>query len=364
MGLRRETTRLLMLVLAACAFAPVRPAAAQPQPDLLGGTALEDPYSPWSATRISEARWYVAADALMLMRDSTPSRPFASVSAPDFIVLGTHDLEAGLQAGPQVTLGHRLGKVYQFEVSWFDLTSWSDRAAVRDLSDNDLGGQGNLFSPFGNFGIAPIVGLDYNDLAVIEYRSELNNLEFNLRQQLPLPPGPLGVTVLVGGRWMNILERFGYYTESHTPVGTAYSNDVHVQTGNNLLGIQIGALLELQVEYRSQITLDLKGGIFNDAADQATAYTFVGPQGAQTFTGSRTDNVTAWVGEITLDFTYQITPRLTCRAGYQMLWVEGIAQASDNFEANYGLLVAGPTDLRHDGHAVYHGPHIGLVLRL
>ena len=389
MGIWRQTTGLLLLVMAAGMLTALRPAAAQEPPygtrpleDQVGqptglrpANAPESPFSqpdavalpswPWLGPRISEARWYAAADALMLMRDSTPSRPMATLGPSGDIALHTKDLESSFQAGPRVTLGRRLGERHQIEFTWFDLSVWSDRAAVRNESANDLGGFGNLFSPFTDFGAPAVVFLDYNYLAQIEYRSELDNWELNLRHSLPMPPGPLAVSLLVGGRHLRIHERFGYHAESYTPLTQASFNTVDVRAGNELWGVQLGALFEFQVTYRSRITLDLKGGIFNNNADQSTICIHSDPiTGTNTYTGSRAENVTAWAGEIALGLTYQITPRLTSQAGYQMLWVEGIALGSENFEDSAGVLVGGPANLRHDGHAVYHGPYIGLEFRL
>ena len=271
----------------------------------------------------------------------------------------------GFQAGPRVTLGRRLGERHQIEFTWFDLSLWSDRGAVRDLHANDLASLGNLFSPFTDFGSPAVPFLDYNYLAQIEYRSELDNWELNLRQRLPMPPGPLAVSLLVGGRYMKIHERFYYRTDSYTPLTLASFNTVDVRAGNDLWGVQLGALFEFQVTYRSRITLDLKGGIFSNTANQGTIYTHSDPLlGQSTSRGFRAENVTAWAGEIALGLTYQITPRLTSQAGYHMLWVEGIALGSENFEDNVGTLVGGPANLRHDGYAVYHGPYIGLEFRL
>ncbi len=368
MGIWRQNVRLPLLCLAGMLLT-LRPAVAQ-EALLFPAVTLDPGEEPlaapvtWFNTRISPARWYGSADALMLMRDSTPNRPFATLNTPGNYVLGTGDLESNFQAGPRVTLGRRMGENFQFEVGWFDLGSWSDRAAVRDETANAQGSVGNLFSPFTTFGDPALPLLDYNNLAEIEYRSSLDNLEFNLRQKVIMPPGPFNASVMVGARHLEVRERFGYRTGSVTPLGTISSQDVRVTAGNDLWGVQIGALLEFQVEYRCQITLDLKGGIFNNAADQGTIYTATAQGVPVTTTGARAEDVTAWAGEIILAFNFQLTPRLSTQLGYQMLWIEGLALGSENFEADPTILALGPTNLNHDGHAIYHGPHIGVVLRL
>ena len=129
--------------------------------------------------------------------------------------------------------------------------------------------------------------LDYNNLAVIEYHSKLENMELNLRRQVLMPPGPLALSLLVGARYARIREEFGYHTESMSPVGTNSFNTVNVDTGNELWGVQLGALFEFQVTYRSKITLDLKGGIFNNHASQETVYTHSDPLlGQSSYVGS------------------------------------------------------------------------------
>lgn len=370
MGIWRQTAQRLLPMILIASVSAVRESAAE-EALLFPPVVLEESPSvtpghfalPAIDTRISDARWYASADALMLMRDSTPKRAFQSLNSKTNIVLDTDDLEANFQAGPRITLGRRFGERFQFEYSWFQLGSWDDRAAVRDETANAAGSFGNMFSPFSNFGDPAVALLDYNDLATIEYRSTLDNMEFNLRQKIIMPPGPLAVSVLVGARHLDIRERFAYATNSITPLGVVSSQDLLVEAGNDLWGVQIGALLEFQVDYRCQIVLDLKGGIFNNAADQSTIYTPTVAGVSATSTGSRAEDVTAWVGEILLAVNFQLTPHLSTQIGYQMLWVEGIALASENFQSDVAILATGPTDLIHDGHVVYHGPHIGMVLR-
>jgi hypothetical protein len=382
MGIGRQTSRLL-LALATVVLPAALPAAnaetsayrlgAASEPDWFSDQECVAAYRPMPeemaamlpGTRISELQWYGSADALLLQRASTNNRPFASLNTPTNFVLGTGDLQAGFQLGPRVTLGRRLGDAFQFECTWFGQSAWEDQKAVRDLTPNDLAGAGNLFSPFSNFGNPTAVPLlDYNNYVMIEYNSSLQSLEFNMRQRVPLEPGPFSLTVLFGGRFMKINETFRYHTESLTPVNLATATDVQTAVGNDLLGAQIGALMELQVAYRTWIGLDLKGGIYNNHADQSTNASLYWPNGDQSSVhGEAGTDCTVFVGEIQLNGTYQFTPSLTAQFGYQMIWVEGIALGSENFQANPGILVSGPAALDHKGHVIYHGPHAGLVLR-
>jgi hypothetical protein len=59
---------------------------------------------------------------------------------------------------------------------------------------------------------------------------------------------------------------------------------------------------------------------------------------------------------------YQLTSHLAVRAGYQMLWVDGLAVAVEQFNPNLAELTLGPARLNDNGTLVYHGPHLGMVL--
>lgn len=43
------------------------------------------------------------------------------------------------------------------------------------------------------------------------------------------------------------------------------------------------------------------------------------------------------------------------------MWVDGVALASENLQADPDLLTLGPPQLVHDGSLVYHGPFAGLM---
>ena len=60
-------------------------------------------------------------------------------------------------------------------------------------------------------------GFDYNNFASIRFSSELNNGELNLRRRVLMRPGCYEASFLVGGRYLQIGEEFGYLTQSSTP---------------------------------------------------------------------------------------------------------------------------------------------------
>jgi hypothetical protein len=307
--------------------------------------------------------WYVMAEGIALKRDASDERVFATIGDPDTVALSTSDQRFEFEGGLKALLGHQFNDYYAIEASYFGLTTWDAQAAVRDVSVNGLGTTGNLFSPFSNFGDpAGIAGLDFNTLASIRTVSSLDNFELNIRQRIDTVPEPFQASVLYGVRYMNIRERFEYRTQSFSPAPGGAENAVNVHTGNDLIGFQIGGALEARIEPRGWINFEVKGAVCHNGADQASDYTFgplAGPQ--TTIAGARAEERTAFVGDVSLSFMYQFSRRLVGRIGYQSIWVDGVALASENFESNVNRLTLGPPQLVHDGGLVYHGPFAGLM---
>jgi len=322
--------------------------------------------------------WYFEAQALALKRDASGNTDFAAriteVTTPEgteattTMVLGTRDLHFDFRAGGRALVGRTLGDWFGLEVAYFGLGDWNQIAAVRDVTpiDVEIEGvtqtvNGSLFSPFTDFGNPRTVGLDYNNFAYISYFSTLDSLEWNLRGRLPMPSDRLQGSLLVGGRYMNVRERFHYRTESEIPAALGTTNTVSTWTGNEMLGVQIGAQFEFQVEPDWWVDCEIKGVIFDNRADQSTTYVNINNGVEQTYSRGRADNRSTFALDLRLMFTCQISPRLSTRVGYEALWVDGLALASENFNSDVNILMLGPATLSSGGKVVYHGPHIGVT---
>ena len=340
------------------------------------------------------ACWFFRADGLALKRDASGDRAFAALATegeigivqgdvgdeplldqngdpvldlngdPVFValtqqpgsmtsVLGTPDLNFEFQGGYRLTLGRTLGDWHWLEFTYFDLNDWNETAAVRDTTENQFLELGSLFSPFTDFGNPAVEALDYNNFVSITCFSTLDSMELNLYRRLPMPPGSKA-SVLLGVRYMNILEDFQYYSESDVPVADT-NVSVNTRTGNSLVGVQIGAIFGFPVQPRGRIEWELKGAICHNRADQHTTWSGGQPRGLR-------EARTAFVGETSVVLVCQVTPRLTAYGGYQGIWVDGLALASENVPADANILELGPARLDHGGKVVYHGPHIGLSL--
>jgi hypothetical protein len=308
--------------------------------------------------------WYFRSEGIALRRDVSGKVNIAARDNRTNIVLSTDDLDEPFKAGPRLTLGHTFGDgPYQIEFSYFWLADWDQSFAIRDATPNSLGGVGNLFSVYTNFGFpTPVAGFDYNRFVSIREFSRMNSGELNVMRRLFMKTNCLATTVMIGARHMQVNEEFDYHSESGVPLPLGSALTVGTRTTNDLWGAQIGALFEAYVEQRVWINLAIKGAILNNAASQNTTGTFTTAGLSQGILGGRSQNGTAYLGDLSLDLVCRVTPHFTTRIGYQSIWVNGLALGTRNFDPSPGILLLGPTQLNQGANVVYHGPHAGVEL--
>jgi len=306
---------------------------------------------------------YFQLEAVMLRRDVHGAFDAATLDSTDNLVLSTRDLDMPFNAGPRFLVGHTFDdSPYQIEFSYFWLSDLNESAAVRDHTVNDVGTLGNLFSPFSGFGLDPVEGLDYNYLVSIREFSFMQNMELNLRRQLPMPQERLTTSFLIGARFVGVREQFDYFSQSDAPIGFGATNSVRVRTRNELYGFQIGQLFQFNVDRQWWIDTELKGAICNNAAGQGTEYTQTIAGVPATYTTSQSRNGTSFVGDVALTLVCRPTPHLTTRVGYQATWITGMAIAAKNLNPEVDILIDGPAQLNLRGTVVYHGPHAGIEI--
>ncbi len=308
--------------------------------------------------------WYGKVDMLALFRDMKDEYPMATLGPNGGVAVGTSDFRSEFRAGVRALIGKSLGDWYRIEASYFGSYGWSDVVAVRNIDPNDQGGLGNLFSPFSSFGLpAGVAGLDYNEFVSLGFKSTLNNGELNLRRRVLMRPGWYEASFLLGARYMDIGEQFDYLTQSTTPGPGISSNAVQIDTGNQMIGVQIGLLSQFLMQPRCWIDFEMKGGIFQNNASLNRTFTVDdGVGGIASLSGADRIDRTSFVGDLSLQFNYQFASAWTFYAGYNALWVTGLALGADNFERNPSTLVLGPTLINHRGTMVYHGPNLGIAL--
>ena len=325
-------------------------------------------------TPARQPRWYFRSEGLALKRYTPDKQQFAGRWTPPVVtpdgttpgfyefMLGTNDLEFEFQGGYRLAVGRKLGDWTSVEFTYFDVGDWFETAAVRNVEQNTEGTPGNLMSPFTDFGNPPVSGVDYNNFINIESSSTLDNMELNFWREHPMPPDSMGVSYMIGLRYASILEQFQYYSESAEPTPLGAANTVNTRARNKLLGVQLGALFEFPVDPGWWIDWELKGAICDNRASQHTEYVNVTQGNPTSSLTSRAEGRTTFIGETSVRVVYECSHWLMAYAGYQAIWVDGLALASENVSNDLNILSAGPGQLDHDGNLVYHGPHVGMTL--
>lgn len=289
-------------------------------------------------------QWTVKAGAMWLNREGTRGIPFVVapndipfvVASNSSVLASTADLGFGSEPGYYFTLLRHTQRGWDLEVTHFNVTGWNESST---------------FGAVPNWSVIPVVAPTINVTNNVgpnsmRYTSELFSTEINLRR--PLSDR---VTVLAGFRIVELHEQFIGALQGPVSLSQYFTN-----TDNHMYGFQLGADMDLWSKGRLSVNGVLKGGIYGNAADQDSILTdtamgiVVGPAVDQT-------DHTAFLGEVAFILNYQLTNRLSLTAGYQLMWIEGAALATEqipvtNYATNSGISV--------HGSPFYHGVNVGL----
>jgi Putative beta barrel porin-7 (BBP7) len=316
------------------------------------------------ALALRNAVWYVHADLVPLMRDAQHKINFArrGLLVNQQFVLSSQSFDYPLDAGTSFTLGRRLGERTSLEGSYLGSYNWTDSAFVRNNDINILLGQGNLFSPFTNFGAIPQLGFDFNNFVQVDTTSHLENVEINLRHRPDMACSQWDVSFLYGIRYIHIGETLRYHSESAAPAPGGSITNEFVSPDNDMIGAQLGLSGHYLYSDKTWLDIDLKGAIYSNHARQRTVFDQVDSNGiATSFATTANRNDSAFSGDLRLLWNHQLLPRLTIRTGYQATWVASVATAVDNFQTNPDLLRLGPGIIRTSDTIAYHGPVLGIT---
>ncbi len=262
-------------------------------------------------------RWTATADFIILDRIGNKSQTILGPLTDDEIGpvdaradrLNSNDFAFGFAAGPRLSL-IRQTQCYDYEVLYFGIDGWSDTRFIPQPL--------NPASPL-----------------LFDWSSKLYNVELNMRWNPCCQ-----VTMLAGFRWAELREDFvgGRVLDSEfLPTGD-------VKTNNDLYGFQVGADARLWECGCFSVNGLGKAGIYGNHAAQTSAFA------EDVFRAST--NHTAFIGELGLQARYQVTRRLALRAGYELLWLDGVAIAPAQLDNIIGI----------DSNATvfYHGATAGL----
>jgi Putative beta barrel porin-7 (BBP7) len=206
------------------------------------------------------------------------------------------------------------------------------------------GGAGVLFGDFPRGALATATAF-----STLHYNSRLQSAELNF-QHATFD----NVTFLMGARYLNFSDHL--LIEQRTNTGFEADHGFHGV--NDLFGAQIGLNAVLTRCNRLQIDSVLKAGVYNNNAINRITYD-TNFFNIHTSSGTNSDQ-TAFCGEAGLNLSYAVTDCLTLRGGYQTLWIDGIALASEQASVNSGDFTVLTSDIKTDSSLFYHGAMVGM----
>jgi hypothetical protein len=279
--------------------------------------------------------WTARMGVVVLERDRPDSVTLLRNTGNGVRVFDGDWFDFDYEVGPDVSLFRHTSAGNALEVRYFGVYDWEARAGA------NLGG--SITIPTIPVTImAPMVNV--NAL----YESSLHSTEVNWRIN---QNGP--VTWLTGFRWIELNDTLDV---SATVGGLA--TQFGWDTNNHLYGSQIGADVDLW-DRGGPLVLEglIKAGVYgNDADNSFFADANFNPGPALASRGENND--VAFVGEVSFTTVYQLRNNWALRSGYQMLWVEGVALASDQIAVTSPLSPNSGID--DDSGVFYHGALIGI----
>jgi hypothetical protein len=294
------------------------------------------------------SRWTVSVEAIALERIGGVNRtlvervpgtvPFLkTLTATGPEAFNSSQFQQGFSAGPKIDLIYRGDPVYGAEISYFNISS--QRATHVTGPDTPAGWlvmkAPGLFWQTQDF---PYQGMAWSDA------TNLSSAEVSARRALSSR-----VTVLAGFRWLQLNDTLqGTLTPADRtvpawknncdntnctlsevaqaplgPLAGPYPPFWTAKTANNLYGLQIGIDGKVIELGRFSVDGQVKIGLFDNNAEQSTVVSLK----KTLYPASATTNRAAVAGEAGLQLKYRVMDGLALKAGYEALWLDGVALA-------------------------------------
>lgn len=262
--------------------------------------------------------WRVEVDAIFLNRSRADSQTLLDDGVDEILNVTALDFDA--ETGARLAISRRLNACYRVEAAWFGISDWQAGASTNAAF--------NLTLPTG--GTVAVAD------ATFAYNSQFHSVELNLRRQCTN-----WFEALAGARWIALDDQFA----AGGTVGSFYAIDVE----NRLYGAQLGGRATV-LDHGGRFFADFsaKFGLFGNAAEGTAAV----PLAAATV--SDHDSQASLMVDLDLRGRWQFHPRADLHVGYQMLWLDELMLAAEQFDL--GVMHA-------NGHLFMHGPHIGFEFR-
>lgn len=269
------------------------------RPTTFWGKLSKGDYEPCSfATRNHIPRWSVSAGAIFLHRSRPDSAAIVTppTGTPGVVINGM-DFGFDWNASPDLTLMHRSSRGLIWEGRYFGDYGAEASSAIPNITN---------FRAVG-IGITILGGGSINGI----YRTKLNSSEINVHKAITDR-----ITVLGGFRWVEIEDKLRLEIASPTTF-------LSWEEQNRLYGGQVGtnvAFTDGANPFRLNLTA--KAGAYGNV---------IGNQFSSNIVSDASDEETdiAFIGELRLSACYSLTKHIAILGGYQTMWLDNVALASD-----------------------------------
>jgi len=308
---------------------------------------------------------------------------FTSYNVGGDIVLSSSQLDFDWEPGFRLMGRYDLGALSVLEFGYSGLYAWDTSAKAIGNIDVPATNTGNLFSLFSTYGTNPATvavpggPMQQTERSVrqgISLESDLQTAEMNYRRYWVGYSPKISGTLLAGFRFTQLDEEFHYTAVGEfTMAGSDPSTfDYGVIARNALAGFQTGGDIWIHVIQGVRFGAEGKVGIFNNRAKltnrirsnpaiSAGADEF--PSVPEIFRNNQVALLTEGSADLVIDFL----PSWSLRAGYEVMFMNSIVLAGDNFNTGppYPNQVFNPANPRvpffnNQSNALYHGAHLGL----
>jgi hypothetical protein len=305
----------------------------------------------------AEPLWtsYALSEALFWQRDNQAfNRPLAVTVGDGATVLATNDLRFPVAAGVRTFYGQRSPEDGGWEVGYFGVYGQTATNIQGTTPPNFI----QLPDPVG--GLLTQDG----EFVTAKYSSLLNSAEVNLfatdSEWFTDPSGWDTLDWLAGFRYVGVEEDAVLATDCCRMDGQYLTVPYRARTRNNMFGAQLGVRGRRAWE-RWAVEGWAKGALMGVAQEQIQDPLFDYTGFQQRPALSRSGGEVGFVGDLTMSAVYRITEVWGIRAGYSLLWLDGLALAPDQFD--FSTDAGAGTRLVNSSGIFYHGANLGLEAR-
>jgi len=284
--------------------------------------------------------WIVSAEAMYLRRSNARDQILATDQTTGATRLSTSDFNDDYDVIPRLQVIRQWSNCNGWDVNMFGISSF----------DSDvLTGSSPEY-------IAPGITLPSTAPGTVfrtRYETRFDSIELNYRR------GSCRhryLTLIAGFRWLELSDELD--VDQTAPI----QRDLFaIDTDNHMYGFQTGfdAVLWNRGP-RFYVDSMLRAGIFYNRADQSTYAPVFTPAPPGLFVDrlSARASHTSFFGELGIHGVYRLTNRISIRAGYRLMWLEGVALAPNQIPVN-SLIGPGTAALDTGGSLFLDGATLG-----